>query len=87
MDREMRELAERVARLETMADQGNSDRRDIKESIEELKDCISEMTTEFSRYKGFLGGVVMVVGMVCTFLSFIGGYLYDFFVNKGGPAG
>lgn len=80
-------MAERVARLETMADQGSSDRREIKESIDGLKECIAEMTHEFSRYKGFIGGVVMVAGLLATFLSFVGGYLYDFLVNKGGPTG
>lgn len=86
MEKEFRDLAERVARLETNADHGSRDRQEIKDSIQELSECISEMTTEFSRYKGFIGGVVMVVGMVCTFLSFVGGYLYDFFINKGGNA-
>lgn len=84
MEKYIRDMAERVARLETMADQVSSDRREIKESIDEIKECIGEMTQEFSRYKGFIGGVVMVVGLVCTFISFVGGYLWDYFVATRG---
>lgn len=67
---DMMELAQRIAVLETRANQSSDDNEDIKNSIHQIQATLNEMREELSKYRGFWGGALLVVGALWTFVTF-----------------
>lgn len=83
VENQLRSISDRVARLEVMQDQSKEDRNEIKASIDELTTVVGEMTGEFARYRGFVGGAALVAGLVWSAVTFLGEYFWSF-ISKGG---
>lgn len=60
-------IHERLTRLETTL-AGHIDREG--EQMDEVIDKLSAMEVELSRYRGFVGGILLMVTAVVTFLKF-----------------
>jgi CRISPR/Cas system CSM-associated protein Csm2 small subunit len=61
------DVAERLATLEALVAQGKEDRRDIKESIEQLSQKLSPMIDKMNKWEAKFGAFFFIVGCVWTF--------------------
>ena len=62
-------LGERVARMEEKLAHVLSNQENRKERDELLEDKMDSLLTEFGKAKGFIGGVVFVVGCIFAFIK------------------
>ena len=72
-----RDLGERVAVLESTITDLKADQKIILEAVNAIKDEVIAGRMETSKYKGMLGGAVLVISAVATSLGFFGGYIKD----------
>lgn len=64
-------LEARISHLVQQNEEALAKQRDIIASLEKVNSTVSEMKTEIVRYKGFLGGVTLVLtGVVSILLLF-----------------
>lgn len=61
------ELHERMARIETQLD---SHIRDEEEHMHQMDEKLDNIQLELSRYRGFIGGILLVASAVGAFLKF-----------------
>lgn len=58
---------EQIARLETRMDKDDEDRaarrEELDKRLERIEKSMNEMTYEINRYKGFVGGVALVISV------------------------
>ena len=70
------DIAHRLATLEANSEEGQRDREHLKAGVGNLHDQVAEvnntlnqMREELARYRGFWGGVLLIVGAVGTALG------------------
>lgn len=83
MDTEVAALHARLSVVESRLDQDVADRNQRREELDKtlhtLTTEIQSMRTDVNRYKGFVGGVILVISAVWGLLVF----LKDFVANAG----
>lgn len=77
VEKDLRVIGERISRLETLADGGVADRKEIKESIETLVEVVDNMTKEFERYRGFVAGAAAIATLIWSLVTFAGGWIWE----------
>ena len=68
-----KEVYERLARIEEKL-----------EHLDEIPDKIDELDRELSRYRGFVGGILLAVSAIGAFLKLAGSSIKDFFTSITG---
>ena len=72
-------VEERIARIETQIQaHGKLDELRFKQ-MDGLDKKLDKIDNELSRYRGFVGGILLVVTSVVTFFKFFGGDIAKFF--------
>ena len=76
---EQKGVGERVARLEERlkAHEDDSEDRDIV--LKEMVSKLDKIDKELSRYRGFVGGILLVVTAIVTFIKLFGEQIGAFF--------
>ena len=76
------DIAVRIATLEARSEEGSRDREQLKQGVAELHEQIETVNTtlntmrlELERYRGFWGGVLLILGAVGTALTLAFKYL------------
>lgn len=90
MERAMTEMAQRVAKLEVLADSAVEDRKELKEQVATISSEITELTAaiagmnqEMARYRGFWGGAMLVIAAIWSFVTLFGGAIWERLQGKG----
>lgn len=70
----MSELEQRVARLEARMDMDFEDReqrrRELDETLQRLQKSLDAQTAEMAKYKGFVGGVSLMISLAWAGIGF-----------------
>lgn len=80
---EMEVIAAKIAVLETQQDIAKAERGAIRQDQHDIKEAIDRMESELTRYRGFWGGVVLVVSAILTFLKFYWDSVLNFIKGTG----
>jgi len=72
------EMHERLVRVEERLD--SHVKREDK-SMEEVVEKLDTIELELSRYRGFIGGVLLMVTAIVTFLKMFGADIKEFFIG------
>lgn len=79
----MGELEQRVARLEARMDKDDEDRNarraDLDKNLKDINESLKKITEEMNRYKGFVGGVSLMISMSWAGLVFLKDEIAGFF--------
>lgn len=67
---EMEVIAAKIAVLENQQAEARAERVAIRQDQKDIKDAIDRMEGELTRYRGFWGGVVLIISAILTFLKF-----------------
>ena len=70
------EMHERMARIEVKLSSHISDEEEQMRSVDRKLDRIE---LELSRYRGFVGGILLMVTAIVTFLKIFGSGIVEFF--------
>ena len=77
----MTELEQRVARLEARMDKDDDDRevrrKELDQSLKQIIDTLTKITEEMNRYKGFVGGVSLMISMAWAGIFFLKDEIVD----------
>lgn len=73
--RPQRDLNERIAVLEAASEAAADDLKDVKKTVEEIKD-------ELTKYKGMVGGATLVVSCIFTALVFAKDWITSLLMTK-----
>jgi hypothetical protein len=71
MDTNEKEIYERLATLETLAEAGKQERAEIKEEMHSVRTTVEAMDKKLSRYEGKLGGIFIVVAAIGALLKWL----------------
>lgn len=85
MDQKVMDLAERVAALEAHAKRGAEDREEIKESLAQTHESLTELLHKISKWEGKFGGVVFILGCLVAFFSGLMTFLKNWITTFGVP--
>ena len=69
---ETESVRERVARLEERLEAHEDDNEEKDALLKEVVSKLDKIDKELSRYRGFVGGILLVVTAVVTFAKFFG---------------
>lgn len=70
VDRRTEGIGERVAVLESTI-------TDIKSDQDKILFALADIKSDMSRYKGMLGGIVLVISAIAACFEIFGGYIRD----------
>ena len=76
-----KEIYERLTRIETDLEHNEKSQEARDDQLSEIADKLDALQIELSRYRGTVGGILLVVTAVVTALKLFGGALTAFF-NK-----
>lgn len=72
-----RELGERIAALETEVKHANEHSEKLESKIDHVDEKLDAGLAELSKYKGWLGGVLLVVTLVVSAIKLAWGYIKE----------
>ncbi len=76
---EPKNVGERVARLEERLKAHEDDSEDRDVLLKEMVSKLDKIDKELSRYRGFVGGILLVVTAIVTFIKLFGEQIGNFF--------
>lgn len=71
MDHEDKEIYERLATLEALAEAGKEERAEIKNEMRSVRNTVEAMDKKLSRYEGKLGGIFIVVAALGALIKWL----------------
>lgn len=76
-----KEIYERLTRIETDLEHFEKQDETRDDQLAEISDKLDALQIELSRYRGTVGGILLVVTAIVTALKLFGGAIADYF-NK-----
>ena len=76
---EPKNVGERIATVEARLEAYEDDIKEIDADLKKVVSKLDKIDKELSRYRGFVGGVLLVVTAIVTFLKFFGSGIVNFF--------
>jgi len=76
---ESKNVGERLARVETRLKAVEDDIKEGRKDNEAIMSKLNKIDKEFSRYRGFVGGILLMATAIGTFIKLFGGSIADFF--------
>lgn len=71
MEDHEKEVYERLAKLEVLAEAGKEERAEIREEMHSVRTTVEAMDKKLSRYEGKLGGIFIVVAALGALLKWL----------------
>jgi hypothetical protein len=68
------EFAERIAKLEVLAEQSKKDQDALGGKMDSLSELLGEMKQDLAKYRGFWGGALLIISALWAFIELTGGW-------------